>query len=55
VRGQAGQLLFELGEGELAKITVLFSDNIHVGRLANASDSTTRTVVAGRERTWHGL
>jgi len=55
VRGQPGQLLLELGEGEFAKITVLFPDNINVGRLANGSDGTTRTVVAGRERTWHGL
>jgi hypothetical protein len=40
VRGQPGQLLLELGEGELGKIAVWFSDNTHVGRLANGSDST---------------
>ena len=43
VRGQAGQLLFKLGEGEPGKLAVLISDNTHVGRLANESDGT-----------WHG-
>ena len=43
VRGQAGQLLFKLGEGEPGKLAVLIGDNTHVGRLANESDGT-----------WHG-
>jgi len=43
VRGQAGQLLFELREGEPGKLAVLIRDNTHVGRLVNESDGT-----------WHG-
>jgi len=42
VRRESGQLLDKLVELELGDLLVFFTDNGHVGRLANVPDDTLR-------------